>query len=59
MRVFVACGMETHSVLGSQNYIWYTKDILGQGATGAVYKGRHRVREIVEKSSYCIFQHTK
>ncbi|KAK2146424.1 hypothetical protein LSH36_609g01014 [Paralvinella palmiformis] len=27
---------------GSANYIWYEGDILGQGASGAVYKARHK-----------------
>lgn len=30
-------------IRSSPNYIWNIKDILGQGATGAVYKGRHKV----------------
>lgn len=28
---------------GSQHYIWSLADVLGQGATGAVYKARHKV----------------
>lgn len=28
---------------GSQNYIWSVMDVLGQGATGAVYRARHKV----------------
>ena len=39
--------MEIQSVHGSPTYIWYVKDLLGQGAAGSVYKGRHRVRFIV------------
>lgn len=27
---------------GSQTYIWSLQDVLGQGATGAVYKARHK-----------------
>ncbi|ELT90194.1 hypothetical protein CAPTEDRAFT_124995 [Capitella teleta] len=27
---------------GSQNYIWSLMDVLGQGATGAVYRARHK-----------------
>ena len=34
------CKMEFRS---STNYTWNIKEILGQGATGAVYKGRHKV----------------
>lgn len=30
-------------IRSSTNYLWYIKDVLGQGATGAVYKGRNRV----------------
>ena len=30
-------------IRSSTNYIWNIKDVLGQGATGAVYKGRHKV----------------
>lgn len=32
--------METR---GSVNYHWNIRDQLGQGATGAVFKGRHKV----------------
>ena len=28
---------------GSQNYVWNVTDVLGQGATGSVYKCRHKV----------------
>jgi len=35
---------------GSANYIWYEGDILGQGASGAVYKARHKVW--VNKEAY-------
>ena len=27
----------------SENYVWSTLDVLGEGATGAVYKARHKV----------------
>ena len=27
----------------SQNYVWNVTDVLGQGATGSVYKCRHKV----------------
>ncbi len=30
-------------IRSSANFIWNIKDILGQGATGAVYKGRNKV----------------
>lgn len=30
-------------IRSSMNYIWNIKDVLGQGATGAVYKGRNKV----------------
>ena len=30
-------------IRSSANYTWSIKDVLGQGATGSVYKGRHRV----------------
>lgn len=30
-------------IRSSPNYIWNIKDVLGQGATGAVYKGRDKV----------------
>ena len=30
-------------IRSSANYIWNIKDLLGQGATGAVHKGRHKV----------------
>lgn len=30
-------------IRSSTNYIWNIKDVLGQGATGAVYKGRNKV----------------
>ena len=30
---------------GTQNYIYSMNDVLGQGATGAVYKARHKVYE--------------
>ena len=36
----------TTQLKGSQNYIWSMLDVLGQGATGAVYKARHKVRDI-------------
>ncbi|KAJ7331255.1 dendritic cell proliferation [Desmophyllum pertusum] len=29
-------------IRSSATYIWNTRDLLGQGATGAVYKGRHK-----------------
>ena len=32
---------------GSANYIWFETDVLGQGATGAVYKARHKVSIIM------------
>ena len=35
------------SLQGSDNYIWSLHDILGQGATGAVYKARHKVNYII------------
>ena len=28
---------------GSQNYVWSVSDVLGHGATGSVYKCRHKV----------------
>ena len=31
-------------IRSSTNYAWNTKDRLGEGATGAVYKARHKVR---------------
>lgn len=27
------------------NYLWLISDLLGQGATANVYRGRHKVRE--------------
>ena len=30
-------------IRSSASYIWNIKDVMGQGATGAVYKGRHKV----------------
>jgi hypothetical protein len=42
--------MTTSSQLkGSQNYIWSKLDLLGEGATGAVFKGRHKVNELPKK----------
>lgn len=29
-------------IRSSANYMWNIKDLLGQGATGAVHKGRHK-----------------
>ena len=31
-------------IRSSTNYAWNTKDRLGEGATGAVFKARHKVR---------------
>ena len=31
---------------GTQNYIYSLQDVLGQGATGAVFKARHKVRTV-------------
>lgn len=30
-------------IRSSATYIWNIKDVMGQGATGAVYRGRHKV----------------
>jgi len=39
-----ACEVLTMSQLrGSQNYVWNVSDVLGHGATGSVYKCRHKV----------------
>ncbi|CAH1794844.1 unnamed protein product [Owenia fusiformis] len=34
--------MGSHHLHGSMNYIWFTNEPLGSGATGAVYKGRNK-----------------
>jgi len=39
----VACRLRMMSQLrGSQNYVWSVTDVLGQGATGSVFKCRHK-----------------
>ena len=30
-------------VRGSVNYVWFTEQLLGSGAMGSVYFGRHKV----------------
>ena len=37
----------------TDNYIWSLADVLGQGATGAVYMARHKVKNAnLSKLSY-------
>lgn len=36
---------------GSVNYVWSTNEPLGQGATGAVYKCRHKVKSVEKVKS--------
>jgi len=43
IHVIVYLGIGDMEIRSSTNYIWNIKDVLGQGATGAVYKGRHKV----------------
>ena len=41
-------------IRSSPTYIWNIKDVLGQGATGAVYKGRHKASNY-SWLFYCVF----
>jgi len=36
-------GHNSSPLKSTQNYVWSTSDVLGQGATGYVYKGRKKV----------------
>ena len=41
----VSLGEEKQLLLyGTPDFIWSVTDIMGQGTTGAVYKGRHKVK---------------
>ena len=44
---------------GSNNYVWSLGDVLGQGATGGVYKGRNKVSSGLKGiSSHIIYKFT-
>jgi len=36
-------GHNSSPLKSTQNYVWSTSDVLGQGATGYVFKGRKKV----------------
>lgn len=41
--VFVSGSLAADTMQSTTNYLWLISDLLGQGATANVYRGRHKV----------------